>query len=1179
MALYPDAIVDYVLEQLTYEGSAGVTWDSLWLIVGERYPVDEMYKEVIYSWVKENVNIEHLDGSGQILKEAPTSLTDAQGGLVKVKDEYQWITLTGAPMKNNSVGNAAFQLLSVIANSRSEGIDSQKLIQVTKQDKRSLTSRIKKIQHLIRKIQITRNGRVLQLFFLIKNFDENCINSLAIPSKDSGLTIQIDELKEKISRATRDAKSGLRQITDLRRELEMDKTPRLSVVFRSAVNYLEAVGCVSKVLVVSPVSPTVRIRAIKFVKEYTTNKFIEDVEAAEDEDDFNDIVIDEQLKEMDDEEGSASLKNMADLQVVESIENIKPAPGFNRFYPVQSQMFELIDKKGTAGISTNELEEKIFGREYKKLFDRLVEYYSSGKFISNMANYGIIRHYDFKGRVKFYRYLSRANLLKLSSQPVDPLGSTLPPLVLPKLPIGELSSKVYSPLISNPVAVKRGGKTEIEWFATGEFSIAKKNDNAPIEDAPRRKRGRPRKDEARTEPEVKKRVRRPTKVSALEMPPTVIEIIEPAVGNGPLVLSDIQGHSFKSIERLSAILRVMEDHDGVVKNDFLFREEVNEELEFAMDKRTYANDISSLVAQQKVKKEKLTLDNGNTIELLISANATSDDIEHLKRMMGKTGKKQVTAIKKYEELNTDVDFFDMELRETFVAVEEKKQKSSVPKKVLPKGSRLQVKKAAPKVHPKEKSMKQEIDPELESQNLTESLEENFDEFLQRKRKRAKLEKLEKYKNGRKRRSGQLDSEGMMKLFKTVIICKTLNQNQIDWLKISRLEYFEGIKPEDLRSRWPKVRMMMGPNGIQVARRKWKRILLHELRQGNITPESVEDLDLETMLTIWTNDVGPMGTFEDTGERLYVNIEDNFEHYNFVKAETANTNAQYDNNSMVQRENHLVGQVYTYSENEAPLEHQVTNDDLIRTIITAIVVSGQKFDLKKLSVLERFTKEEVDAVFLQMTKKREIVMSGDCKVQLGDRMNSILEGNSYDFSLEKVSKFQRVLKELCQYNKGLVMDPVFDNYFMVPILELIKDNAINLTRVDYYRKEVLSGYEARTLERDKLDCDIILSKNSSGEIRDLGESAVPVPHGKPCSRIWINIQGEINRPIWIKLLRTVLVTILSHPGITMRGIYEAMTPLLSLDEVQLIVKWLADAKSVKMGVMDGYWVEPQWYMVI
>ncbi|CEP21573.1 TFC3 [Cyberlindnera jadinii] len=1175
MSLYPDAIVDQVLQELAYENTDGVNWDRVWSIVSQKHPIDDLYKNLIYQWLKGNPNVEHLDASGNPLKDVPDDI-QSNNGLIRLKRDYLWVALTGAPERNNPIQASAFQLLCAIGQARSEGIESTELIKVTKQDKRSLTQRVKRIQHLIKKVPIVKGGRSLQWFILLKFFDETRLNEFSIQTKDNTLTTQPQELRERIVKILKDAKAGLRQVLDLRRELEMDKTPRLCIAFKSTINYLKDKGYISKVIVMSPESPTVKIRAVKYLKDYIRKGDNDENDIFDDDLDDGNEDVEDQLKETEDDYNQTTLKSIADAQVIDSAMIESDVPLFNRFYPFQSQIYEMVNKGGTTGLSANELQNQLFGMEYTRLFSRFMDHYTSGTFTTTLANYGIVRHYDFHGRVKFYRYLTRPNLLRLSSQPEDNLGSSLPKLTLPVHSLTELNESLFYPLVSNPSVKVIDGVPKVHWVSTEDDA------SGNIDSEPTRKRSHT-KDKGDTSTKKQKKTQLPP------LPETTKEIqVIGDTKDNPLVISNIQGMSFKAIERQACMLRVLEDHQGIMENGFSFRDEVNSEMGFIIDKKTSTRDTASLIEQKKLLVEKFTLENGTSVELLISPYASQETIESFKRVLGTSivDKKHHMG-SNYEHVEADIDFFDMELRDSLLAPSQRSKQSTQPhstglvgsnkaKVVKPKSLK---KKNVDQVKQKLAEVKHHGDDSVAS-NPGKDRRDSLEDWLHNKRKRTPFEKVESdSKLGRKRRSAQLDSESMMYLFKAVIICKTLTENQIDWVKISELEQFEGILPGELRSRWPKVRMMMGPTGIKVARRTWRKILLDGLKDKRIPMSAVEDLDIETMISFWNNDVVPGDVSTENTEKLFVDLDENFRHYNFVKSNaTGAVSGQYDSNSMVQRENYLVNQVFTYTDKDDPLDTHLSKEDIIRNVIIAIIASGQNFELKSLDVLKQFTTEDIDSVFLKMTKSREIVVSSDSKAILGERLNAVLTDHSYDFSMGKVAKFQQVLKELCQHDKGLILDPIFDNSCMVSILELIKDNAVNVTRVDHYRKEILNGYEARLLERDKLDCDIILSKGAS-EIRGLPVKSIPVPHGSPCSRIWIDLGGQINKAIWTKILRATLVTILSNPGITFTGIYDAIGALLCVEDAQLVLQWLADSRAIRLGEMDGYWLEPEWYMVV
>ncbi|CDR41379.1 CYFA0S07e01376g1_1 [Cyberlindnera fabianii] len=1288
MGLHPDAVVDLVLEELSFEGSCGISWTRLWELLSTRVPAvkKEIYQHMVYSWLKDNSKIIIISDSGGVVQH-PETFDEAKSYKIRLDEEYHWIALTGSPKQNNAIGARAFDLLVAIAHSRSTGIDSVELVKSTGQDNRSLTSRIKSISHLIKKVSILRGGRTLSLFILNRFFDPTSSENTALvnKSKSKEITVNIKELREKITNSLKAAKNGIRQVNDLRREFEMDKNPRLKIVFKSTVTYLQERDYISKVLVVSPVTPSRKFRSLKYLKDYKVTDDIEDADMDDDEDeddvddDFNDELVDDQLKDIDDDEpNTSSLKSVTNLQVVAADDNTTPSPLLNRFHPTQNQLYELINSHGTTGCPTPFLSETMFGPTYQRLFARWTEKFTAGKFFPHLANYAIIRHYDFQGRVKFYRYLTRPNLLALTSQPFDPNGSKLPEYKPLNVTIDQMNQKHYTPFSARAVIVEDEGKPKIVWFGTlGELSpeilsLVKEQDPASSsqlntlgsEPEVKPKRGRPRKGEERPKKEVKKAKRgRPKKEIKKEEEQDVPMPVEP-VESEKLVISDLQGQSFKSIERFSALLRVLEDSDGVREDTHKFYLDVCEELGYNTDRKTFRKDVHSLIEQKKIRIEEVVIPAAQqsesdfeesdstpapaqpkTTSILISSNATDDVVEAFKKMLLSTSRLKDHQVKELDEVTgVDLDFFDQELRLSFTdpaeyrLAQDKKQVGSVRMKGLKskatklhttgsstngvtKGGvkstgRVSARKAADpnataetifggtppdRAEPKKRGPKKgwKKAKNVETADKAEEIDEMERIILPRRKKalllknhRAKIGgsatpdgaddggRVTKVKRaGRKRRVAQLSSEETLMLFKVVIICKTVNENVMDWEQIAEL--FETATAEDLKAKWPRIRMLMGPNGISVARRAWKKILLNAVQEGTIDLKDIEELNLKSLLDLW-QDYQLLGAVEDTSEKLYADVDENYKEYNFVKSKTSGGGMpQYDYNSMVQREQYLVNRVFTYddTEEESPAS-EITKSDTIRRIIIAIVSSGQNLNIKKLTVLDDFSEDEVNEVFLDMTRKREIFVSPapESKVTLGDRITTALEDSTYDFSLEKISKFQELLKDICANNKGLVMDPVFDNSFMVPILELIKDQALNMTRVDHYRKEILTGYEARTIDREKLDCDIILEKGV-GEIKGRRERAVKVPTGKACSRIWIDVEGGVNKEIWTRVVRVAITNILSFPGITMQTLNVEMSTLLTWSELQEVVQWLVETGAVREGAENGLWLSPQWYSAL
>lgn len=85
---------------------------------------------------------------------------------VGITEDSLWILLTGYPKKESTIGNSAFELLLEVAKAGGKGINTMDLAHVTGQDPRSVTGRIKKINHLLTSSQLIYKGHVVKLLKL-----------------------------------------------------------------------------------------------------------------------------------------------------------------------------------------------------------------------------------------------------------------------------------------------------------------------------------------------------------------------------------------------------------------------------------------------------------------------------------------------------------------------------------------------------------------------------------------------------------------------------------------------------------------------------------------------------------------------------------------------------------------------------------------------------------------------------------------------------------------------------------------------------------------------------------------------------------------------------------------------------------------------------------------------------
>lgn len=138
---------------------------------------------------------------------------------VGITEDSLWTLLTGYTKKESTIGNSAFELLLEVAKAGEKGINTMDLAQVTGQDPRSVTGRIKKINHLLTSSQLIYKGHVVKLLKL-KKFNHD--------GGDDNPYINIRDHLATIVEVVKRSKNGIRQIIDLKRELKFDKEKRLS---------------------------------------------------------------------------------------------------------------------------------------------------------------------------------------------------------------------------------------------------------------------------------------------------------------------------------------------------------------------------------------------------------------------------------------------------------------------------------------------------------------------------------------------------------------------------------------------------------------------------------------------------------------------------------------------------------------------------------------------------------------------------------------------------------------------------------------------------------------------------------------------------------------------------------------------------------------------------------------
>lgn len=1367
-------------KELCFEGTDGVPLDTLWKHLSTNAPqLDQFMKQLMFENIKNDDNIEflvHSEGKKEpeiisMEERKALKLDDENKFLLRAELDYQFLQLTNEPRSKTCVGAAAYELLLEIAKARSAGIDSLTLTTITGQDQRSLTTRINSLNHLITKLQILKKGRVLSLFFFNLFATADVINGITeVKTKDDGSineNFNLNGFREKLMNILEKSKGGIRQFSDLRRELEWDKSPRYRRLYRTSITYLEDKGHLVRVFITLAKSNK-KTRAVRFIKPFvdqnsTINDIDEDEEEQEDDDqaeeeeeeeeeevpEFNDSLIDDELRMLT---GGTSVQDSSTSTWLPTLNENKSSklritnvsdsnfiiPSFHRFESPQSQLHQLIDTFKQKGSTSSNSLNHLFGAGYARIFYRLTECYIHEKYPKRLSNQQIVRFYDSKGRLRFYRYFTRPNFNQLTGT-LDEHPEELSGAKPSNKTLQQLNKKEYVTLSSKTDIYEVDAVKNIYWHGavdvpesikktltknSADYSYDKSSNNSNPEE-PRRKRGRPRKGEVRPKTEVKKpkgrkskkgaspepeerkdedtgatfgsvdagtetnanattvpddkSERQPTAESddvtmdgnessiALSRPPLSVstnfktEAVNTCqatpshtlIEKPRITFEDLSGNSFQTIERYQSIIQVLVDCQGIKLNNFDFLKQIRQQLGYNADKKTLTNDLHSLIQQGKIYKETIEIyeenkDKMTPYQVIVLDNTSKDVINEFTSSL--VVRKAKNLPRKFQVLDdVALEYFDETL--DYDKMQEKKKEATYSAKAakaekiknkrevigaLKRSSKKQIDRA---VH-REKKLSSKLLKSLKN-GITNSETSNISIGTSAKNKKAGRKAGPSVNSSRRRISKTLTSQESLTLFKAVIICKTINKSDILWHKIANL--FTGKDPAYLRTIWPRIRTMMGPSGVVKATRSLKRLILRNIKAGNITDEEVLNLDdnLGKLVQLWEDSESAAGKMnlneieqydnEDEGindqlndylnEKLYNNLKENFERFKLLKVPRT---YKVDLSSMIKKEKHLANKAFSYNadsdddeEEQGEVIQTVNTDDAsqivnetstisvetnttertdllksitpeqseVRKIILSIVLGGENFHLDKLEILEKYSKKTIDEVFFYMAKTKEIFLSTeDNKIHIGEKLSRALSSplDALDFSL--IHKFQALLPDLFSMKKGILLSPIFNDALMIPMIELLSSGLLNLTRIDHYKRELFEGYEARALDKTYLQSDIVLfpTKTSSMEITKRKEKSLPVPNkGQACSYIWINLQGEVIKDVWMKLVNVALVHVLFHPGITMQGLFDLKFRkiLLEYREFDVVMQWLIDSKVLQVEEEDGLWVTSQFYQNI
>lgn len=464
----------------------GASLQELWEFASQKQgEVDDFQRKIIWQWLNLDPEI-ILASQYQPLGESETAqgldyLVETYGEKLQIlaSEEKQWLTLTGRPKEGNPIGSFAFELLSAISRARERGLTAIELSKMTGQDPRSLHGRVLALVEagLVQKIPVVRGGAHTNLVVMKRFRNEQ-------QPLDESSRYGLQQVKRAIVNATKVARNGLREVEDLKMELELTKNRRGNVIFNNATRILQAGGYVTRVIVFRSDNENKKYKCIKFLKDMTDQTEEEDSE--EDDEDMFDDLDDNMVVKENTTKGQHQIQPGPDLG--DSSELIKMEDDFsttvdtvlfNSFYPLENQVYDLVASSGVEGMPAMDVCKRLVGRAFNRNVSRLLTDVSnqpadgrkktaksSSAASPHLDHLAIIRGIDFSARMKFYRYFTHPNYNRFSHEPLDPIWGTYkqPDLKGHCKTLQHLNAKSYIPLPGSMEILQKSDGTMVPYF-------------------------------------------------------------------------------------------------------------------------------------------------------------------------------------------------------------------------------------------------------------------------------------------------------------------------------------------------------------------------------------------------------------------------------------------------------------------------------------------------------------------------------------------------------------------------------------------------------------------------------------------------------------------------------------------------------------------------------------------
>ncbi|KAJ5650286.1 uncharacterized protein N7484_004009 [Penicillium longicatenatum] len=407
---------------------------------GRRQLVDRHFQRKVWSWLTRNPEVsvglgnkwnhlsldelEELDQSArnsqneveeEIENERETSAPSAASKVhIFVSKERTWYAVAGHEPDDNKLPTSEFLLLSIIATRKSEGIPQTELVKISGQDKRSVPKRTDALaaKGYIEKRAVQVKAARTSLLTLRRFMNAPTAQPSNENTTEARPMIDFDVFTKQLFDALRE-NDGTITRNDLKKVLGFEDLWRSRILSRTVRKY-EKIGVLKRVRVKSQYNlmhPCIMLMReptptdVEKFFEFSRHGFKRNDDHPADMDEDEDLEADAQ-NVTDSGEGDLQIKN--DRVVASG----RIVPIWTPDRALSNQLFDIIDKAGTSGITNDLINRTCFGVYYKRPSENMVHRLTDCWQISqppHLRHLALVRDSDVHKTIIHYVHYSARN--------------------------------------------------------------------------------------------------------------------------------------------------------------------------------------------------------------------------------------------------------------------------------------------------------------------------------------------------------------------------------------------------------------------------------------------------------------------------------------------------------------------------------------------------------------------------------------------------------------------------------------------------------------------------------------------------------------------------------------------------------------------------------------------------